>query len=193
MSTLNLSTDARAQLEEGLRLSHDPETVEQAAAAFERAIQLNPGYALAHFYLGTMYYRWGHHQKAFQPLQKAIELQPDEPGSYYNLGAAYNGAGLYGDAEKYLKDFIQLRPDHADAFYELGFATLMQFGKGNEAIKYFREAVRLYPRHAKAYEFLGSALVRNGDLGEARELVEHLKPIYPKQAEHLAQLIDLNE
>lgn len=49
-----LTPDVRGFLEEGLKLSHHPATVEQAAAFFERAIRLNPRYTLAHFELGRM-------------------------------------------------------------------------------------------------------------------------------------------
>jgi tetratricopeptide (TPR) repeat protein len=186
----NLSAQAKQVFDEGLLLSNDPDTCEQAASKFREVIQLYPDYARAYFELGRMYYRWSHYEKAFQPLQKAIELQPDEPASYYNLGKAYNRAGFYGEAEKHLNDFVQLRPDHAEAFYELGFATLMQFGKDKEAIEHFREAIRLYPRHSEAYYFLGSALLRMRDLVGARELVDQLNGIYPKQAEHLSHRID---
>jgi tetratricopeptide (TPR) repeat protein len=189
----NLSGRAKELFDEGLLLSNDPDTCEQAASRFREVIALHPDYARAYFELGRMYYRWSHYENAFQPLQKAIELQPDEPASYYNLGKAYNRAGLYSEAEKYLRKFVDLRPNHAAAFYELGFATFMQFGKDNDAISHFREAVRLNPRHAEAYHFLGSALVRERDLASARALVEQLKSVFPKQAEHLARLIDLNE
>src|SRR5258708_2346556 len=58
-----LTPDVRAFLEEGLKLSDHPATVDRAAAFFEKAISLNPRYTLAYFHLGTMYYKWSHFQK----------------------------------------------------------------------------------------------------------------------------------
>jgi tetratricopeptide (TPR) repeat protein len=189
----NVTPEAKAAFDEGLRLSHDPATVNHAAAAFERAIQLHPNYRLAYLYLGGMYFTWSHFQKAIEPLKKAIELDPQEPGAYYVLGKNYNLANMYTAAEDVLRKFINLVPDNAEAYYELGYAALQQFSKDTDAIQYFKEAVRLQPQHSRAYDFLGSALVRNRDFVGAKELAVQLRELYPKQAEHLANLISLND
>ncbi len=192
-NSANISPEAKVAFDRGLRLSHDPATVDQAAMAFERAIQLSPNYRLAYLYLGEMYYAWSHFQNAIEPLKKAIELDPQEPGAYYILGKNYNLANMYTSAEDVLHKFIQLVPDTAEAHYELGYATLQQFAKDREAIEHFRKAIRLNPQHARAYYFLGSALVRDRDFSGARELVVELRELYPKQAEQLANLISLND
>lgn len=188
-----LTPDVRSFLEQGLQLSRHPGTVEQAAAFFEKAIRLNPRYTLAYFHLGTMYYEWGHYHKAIEPLKKAIELHPEAPASHINLGMNYNLAGMYHDAEEVLRQALEIVPDQTQAHYDLGFA-LMQQGRTKEAIKHFREAVKNKPQNVMAYHFLGHLLViRERDLAGARKLVKELKPLHPDQAEHLEQLISLNE
>jgi excisionase family DNA binding protein len=190
-----LTPDARAYLEQGLL--HDsphPHEMEQAVRAYNKAIQLNPRYALAYFCLGTMYYRWSHYHEAEIPLKKAIELNPEYFAAYMNLGMNYNHAGNYHDAEEILKKAIDLKPDHAEAHYQLGFSLLQQYLKYEEAIKYFKKAVELYPKHTMATHFLGFALVvRARDFDGARELQERIKDINPQEAEHIALLISLNE
>jgi excisionase family DNA binding protein len=190
-----LTPDVRAYLEQGLQ--HDsphPHEMEQAERAYNKAIQLNPRYALAYFCLGTMYYRWGHYHKAEAPLRKAIELNPEYFASYMNLGMNFNYAGRYSAAEEVLKKAVELNPDYAEAHYQLGFALLQQYVKYEDGIKHLKKAVELNPRHAMATHFLGLALVvRAGDFDGARELQMRIKDFNPQEAEHIALLISLNE
>lgn len=190
-----LTPDVRAYLEQGLL--HDsphPYEMEQAVRAYDKAIQLNPRYALAYFCLGTMYYRWGHYHKAEIPLKKAIELNQQYFPAYMNLGMNYNNAGRYHDAEEILKRAIGFNPDYADAHYQLGFALLQQYTKYEEGIKHLQSAVKLDPKHVMATHFLGYALVvRAGDFDGARELQERIKDTNPQEAEHIGLLLSLNE
>ncbi len=189
-----LTPDVRAYLEQGLLYdSPHPHEMEQAVRAFNKAIQLNPRYTLAYFYLGTMYYRWGHYHKAIEPLKKAIELNPEALASYMNLGMNYNNAGMYHGAEEVLKKAVEIMPDHAEAHYQLGFALLQQYLKDKEAIKHFKKAVALNPNHVMAIHFLSLVLIRARDFSGARKLQEQIKDLHPKEAEHIALLISLNE
>jgi excisionase family DNA binding protein len=188
-----LTPDVRLFLEQGLQLARHPDTVEQAATFFEKAIRLNPRYNLAYFHLGTMYYEWSHFHKAIEPLRKAIELNPEQPASYLNLAMNYNRAGMYRDAEEVLIQALEIVPDHTTAHYELGFA-LMQQGRSKEAIAHFRSAVKLYPQHAMAYHFLSYSLViHEHDFAGARKLLKELKLLHPEQAEYVERIILLNE
>jgi excisionase family DNA binding protein len=188
-----LTPDVKYYLEQGLQHSQHPSTVEQAAWFFNKAIELNPRYNLAYFHLGTMYYQWSHFYQAVEPLKKAIELNPERTPAYMNLAMNYNYSGNFHGAEELLKKVLELAPDHIEAHYQLGFSLLQQFGKTKEAIKHFRKAVKLHPKHAMAYEFLSHALIDERDFIGARKLLEELKELHPKQAEHLALLIELNE
>jgi superkiller protein 3 len=189
-----LTPDVRAYLEQGLQLdSPHPYEMGQAVRAYNKAIELNPRYALAYFCLGTMYYRWGHYYEAAAPLKKAIELNPEFVAAYINLGMNYNHAGSYHEAEEVLKKAVELVPDHAEAYYQLGFALFQQFLKDKEAIKYFKQAVELDPKHIMATHFLGWALVRARDFNGARKLLEKIKTLHPNEAEHLTLIIELNE
>ncbi|HEU4713869.1 MAG TPA: tetratricopeptide repeat protein [Pyrinomonadaceae bacterium] len=105
-----LTPDVRLLFEQGMQLVHSPNTVEQAARFFEKAIRLNPRYTLPHFELGRMYYAWGHYHKAIEPLKKAIELNPEAVASHINLGMNYNHAGIYRDAEEVLRQALEIVP-----------------------------------------------------------------------------------
>lgn len=184
-----LTPDVKALLEQGLKLAKHPATVEEAAGYFEKAIRVNPRYALAYFHLGTMYYEWGHFQKAIEPLKKAIELNPEMASPYINLGMNYNLAGNYPDAEEVLKQALEIIPDQTQAHYELGFA-LMQQRRIKEAIEHFRAAVKSNPMNAMAYHFLGYCLVvQERDFLGARGVLEELRPLHPAQAEYLERLL----
>ncbi|HZI85480.1 MAG TPA: tetratricopeptide repeat protein, partial [Pyrinomonadaceae bacterium] len=50
----------------------------QAAGLFQRAIQLNPNFADAHYSLGHAYFDLGQYEDAIQSLEKALLLNPKD-------------------------------------------------------------------------------------------------------------------
>ena len=69
----NLTLQAKELFDEGLLFSNDPDSCEQAASKFREVIQLHPDYARAHFELGRMYYRWGHHERAHERYEWCVQ------------------------------------------------------------------------------------------------------------------------
>ena len=66
---------------EGLKLEENPDTVPQAVAAYQRAIELNPEAAGAYINLGTIYYnmhRLGDAEKAHQYAEETRRLKQAE-------------------------------------------------------------------------------------------------------------------
>ncbi len=150
------------------------EVVEKGIRHFNRAIQLDPNFALAYLYLAYSYqymarYAWIHpeevYQKAMEAVRKAIELDD-------SLGEAYAVLGLlmtifewdfHGPEAKFQKA-IRLSPNSAEVYS--AYATYLRFtGRYEENIKIAKKIVELNPRS----NALGSAYFWAGKYDESIE------------------------
>jgi cytochrome c-type biogenesis protein CcmH/NrfG len=120
---------------------------EQAQAAYQKAIELDPNFQSAYANLGVVYYQLEKLDLAASQYQKALELKPDDGDVAYNLGALYLQQALLNSnppnpelvkqAIDQLQHAIELDPDLAEPYFSLGVAynTLNQ---KEEAIKAFK-------------------------------------------------------
>lgn len=80
-----------------LLLAHQSGQEERAAACFEKAAQLDPGNAEAHYQSALSAADAGNDDKAGASLRKTLELQPGHPFAWYDMALMYHRRG---DAEK---------------------------------------------------------------------------------------------
>ncbi len=133
----------------------------QAQALFQKAIELDPGYALAYSWLGlTVLHSWtqGWNRDlraladAFELAQKAIALDDSLAEAHRILGDVYLYRKQHEEAIRELKTAIALNPNYADAFAGLG-DVLNWAGRAQEAIDLVKTAMRLNPHHHAWYFF----------------------------------------
>ena len=131
----------------------------QAQVLFQKAIELDPGYALAYSWLGmTVLHSWtqGWNQDhralagAFELAQKAIALDDSLAEAHRILGDVYLYRKQHEEAISELKTAIALNPNYADAFAGLG-DVLNWAGRAQEAIDFMKTAIRLNPHHHAWY------------------------------------------
>ena len=70
----------------------DQGNLEEAAAKFEEALQVDADFALAHSALGVVYGKLGQHEKAVEHARRVCELEPQDPFSYTALSVIYQRA-----------------------------------------------------------------------------------------------------
>jgi tetratricopeptide (TPR) repeat protein len=138
----------------------------QARRMFEKALELDPEYALAYASEGwTFFMEWSFGwsqtpeslERAFELAQKAVALNDAEPESYCLLGNVYLWKKEHEQAIAVFKRSIELNPNYADALAALGNA-LTWAGSPEEAIGLIKRAMRLDPRHPVQHLFyLGHA------------------------------------
>lgn len=107
----------------------------QAAADFERAIELAPDFALGYFMLGVTRYRIATEHttqelpdqrrimltSALQQFQKAIELSPSMALAYFNMGVIYIELHDYTSAISAFSHAIEIKNDFGEAYFNRGY------------------------------------------------------------------------
>jgi len=179
----------------GLALaSHDVGSLDQAAEAFERAVALDPAFALAHAALGESYRRKSaaavspaFMNKAIDEVNEAVRLSPDEPQIRLNLASIYKSTGRNGAAVDELRRALSEQPDNADAHRQLG-DLLAGEGRVDEGLSELRRAVALQPQYWRNYQSLGLFFYQHGRLAEAITTFQRLVSLRPDDALPYQQL-----
>ena len=111
--------DARANLglalqQEGVELLARNE-LDRARAAFEEAVQWNPGLAQAHVNLGGIAVVREEWDRAARHLRDALAIDPNLVGALYNMGLVLVQRGETGKARQHFERVLQLAPQHGGA------------------------------------------------------------------------------
>lgn len=86
---------------------------DKAIAAFNKIIDLYPGYAVAYNNRGRAHRSKGEYDKAIADFNKAIQLDPNLAAvGYQNLGYAYKALGMRAEAIADFQKCIDLLQDH---------------------------------------------------------------------------------
>jgi len=119
---------------------------DQAIASAERAVELCPSGARAHFTLGTAYLFACRPAEAVRSLELAIRLNPFPPGRNFSmLGSAYRMLGRDEEAIAVYKKGLQAEP--GDLFTHLGLTVAyFKSGREEEASKQAAEVMKLHPK-----------------------------------------------
>ena len=127
-----------------------------AIADFDRAIEMDPDYALAYLNRGNAKSFKGDQEAAIIDFDRAIDLDPGNSEAYYNRGIARR---MRGDHDGAIADYdrtIELDPNHVSAYNNRGTAKGAN-GDYVGAIADFDRAIELDPNNASAYSNRGMA------------------------------------
>jgi len=149
----------------------------QARQLWEKAVELDPGFADAWCFLGEThqqdwYFGWSENraqslEQATELAQKAITLDDSSPCPYELLEIIHLWKRDYDKAISYGEKAVALEPNHADATVRLA-RTLTYAGRPDEAIGLVKKAMRLSPYYPDWYLGpLGVAYRLTGNYSEA--------------------------
>ena len=135
--------------------------LDEAAAHFEKAIQIQPNDQMSQLYMGIARFHQGRVPEAIEHAQVAIHLQPDSAKAHNLLGMALAKQNRNEAALDEVRRAAELDPKDAEIRNNLGL-TLARLGRAPEAVGEFHEALRLDPKNASAHSNLGLLLLASG-------------------------------
>jgi tetratricopeptide (TPR) repeat protein len=90
------------------RVQSEQEKFEDAIKSFDRALQIEPNYALAFNARGYAYLRLRYYESAVADFSKAIRLNPNYANAYWNRSAVKKAAGDNAGAREDMRRALQL-------------------------------------------------------------------------------------
>ena len=148
-----------------------------AGPAFERAIELAPNYAQAHYSYATYLKTAGRPYDAVNQVKQAISLDPLSPLFNSGLGGSLVETGQVEEGLKQLKRVIDTNPGFAVAHGALGRAYLNQ-GKYKEAIEEFQTQGKIDGDFEMG--LTGYAYSRSGNKKQALKILSQLHALQQK-------------
>jgi tetratricopeptide (TPR) repeat protein len=130
---------------EGSRLDDgDDKGVEQAVAAYRKALVIDPDLVPAIVNLANIHYARDELIEAQALYERAIGLDPECFEAHFNLGNIHHDLGRYDDALVCYRDAVALNPGYPDAHFYLA-VTLEKTGHSPEAKPHWKSYQDLAP------------------------------------------------
>ncbi|MFT6270501.1 MAG: TolB-like protein/Tfp pilus assembly protein PilF [Alphaproteobacteria bacterium] len=151
---------AAAYASEGLLLSmNEPLKAEQS---FKRAIELNPNYAMAYLWYGSVLRNSGKLKESHELYKKAFQLDPKSPIAASNVAWGYYYTGDETKAMEIFSQVIVNDPYYPGA-YILAGAILTNHGRLDQATNMYKRALDVDPINNEALKGLLTASMDVGD------------------------------
>ena len=168
---------------------HRRRAMEFAVQMFENAIELDPGYALAHCGVADccsflfQYYHASQENldRAMSASKRALELSPHLAEAHASRGLAVSLTGRFEEAEKEFQEAMRLDPKSFEAAYFYGRAC-NAIGKLDEAAKWFERAVTVRPDDFAAQMLLSNCYTA---LGRVDDATSAMRRAYDAARKHL--------
>jgi TolB-like protein/Tfp pilus assembly protein PilF len=171
---------------------------EMAAKYFERAIQLDPSYALAWAYLSRAR-NWQANEGlvpmeegrrlAREAVERALSLNPNLAAAHAQMGRLKNTVDYdWAGADASYQRAVELEPGNPEGL-GLAAGSATEHGRFGEAVKLARRAVDLDPLNADSWDRLGSIEFYAGQLDQASEDTKKALELNP---DHWFGSIDLS-
>jgi tetratricopeptide (TPR) repeat protein len=147
-----------------------------AEKEFERSIELNPRYAIAHHWFGVYLGLMGRYEEGYTELKRAIRLDPHAGVIHFGLGLVYLCSRRYDQAIEQLERALELDPSVAQAHGVLGVAYLCK-SLNEPAIAAMQKGVQLSQGACVFIAGLGLAYATAGHEKEAQKILNQLQEL----------------
>jgi serine/threonine protein kinase/Flp pilus assembly protein TadD len=157
---------------------------EKAAEYLEKAIKIDPEYAVAYFELSAAY---GLSQKVIaqrEALTKAMELSGRAPEKERLRIEASYARWVEGNLQKsaaIYEEIAKKYPDDKYSLHDLGAVLYFQ-GRSADSVTAFQESLRLDPEFGSALNWLGTAYANLGEFEKAIETLRKYIDLTPGEA-----------
>jgi len=144
---------------------------------FEKAIDLDPNFAMGYHDIGAMYFSLGELERAREYYTKAFELR-DHASEREKLEIT---ATYYENVTGELEKAVNARKEQVENYprlpepYEGLAAEYTLLGKYPSAIEALRQSIQLNPESPLAYGFLADALIAVQQFDDARQTIQQAR------------------
>jgi tetratricopeptide (TPR) repeat protein/TolB-like protein len=175
-ATLTSNLDALKAYEEGQRFL-DRFLMDKAEVSFRRAVDLDPQFAMAHYFLAEAA---GSFRESRAEVDRAAQLAERLPQQQKLLIQArqLRLEGRWGEAGQVAETAAREFPKEIDPRFELATIRSAQW-EGSEARQAFEEIVRIDDRQAAAYNGLAYEYAREGNLPQALASLDRYAALLP--------------
>ena len=146
---------------------------EPAAAAYLRALELDPGFFPARANLAILYSELGRSAAAERLLREGIARDPEQGEFHYSLGLLLAEGERFESAAGHLGRAAELMPDRARVHYNHGLA-LQRIGRRDAAEASLRRAAERAPRDPEIAYALAAFYAQGGEWKSARAAADRL-------------------
>jgi len=151
-----------------------------AEREFRRAIELNPSYATAYQWYGSVLVTMGRPEEAIANYRRALELDPLSPIINGALGKAFYDTRQYDRAIEQMQKTLELDPNLFMARAYLAYAYL-QKSMNKEAMAELEKHMVISQGHPWAVVELGYAYAAVGRTPEAQRMLDKLNQLSRQQ------------
>jgi DNA-binding winged helix-turn-helix (wHTH) protein/cytochrome c-type biogenesis protein CcmH/NrfG len=175
LEALRAASEARIKLD-----SLDPKQIADAIDGFERAVALDPRYALAHAGLANAHFflfeatrsrnraDTDRLTRAIGHARRAVDLDDTLAEGHATLAFILTSVGKFAEAVAAGRRAVALDPTNWQHFFRLGHAAW-----GSERIDALQRALALYPDIAFAYTYMAMVHIARNRLDHATGVVHH--------------------
>lgn len=142
---------------------------DQALAAYDKAISLNPNLAIAYMWRYILLKIQGRYDESLSSLEQSYRLDPVSVTTLYNTGLEMSMRREYPEAEQRFNQLLADFPQSPWGFAGLGGVAAFQ-GKLAQSIKFWQQAHLLSPQNQQIKSQYVSVILRLGMADQARPL-----------------------
>ena len=141
---------------------------EEALANCQKAIEIDPRLAEAHYHMGNILSKTGRYDETIEAQKRAIQINPVFSDAHYNLAQTYVRMGRFNEAINEYEEAVRLKPYDAKVRTNLGY-LYMEMNRDNEAMVEYHLALNHDPHYAGAYYNIGCLYFKHGKVDKAVE------------------------
>jgi serine/threonine protein kinase/Tfp pilus assembly protein PilF len=169
--------EAHASL--GLALSLGEDTL-GAEKEYLKAIELNPGYAYAHYWYSLLLGETGRHEESLKELKTAYELDPLSVVILVNLASKRWESGDSLQALELIERALEIEPTRM-ATYRVYGNGMRSSGRLEDAVRIFQRAIQIDSTYSSAYNQLCYTYNEMGDFERAIKSADHYVQSLPDE------------
>jgi tetratricopeptide (TPR) repeat protein len=181
------SVEGHVLLGMAYRAQGTQELLAEAVAELRQAIDIDPTFSPARFYLAHIYLDLGRPGRAKEELEAALEHVPGNPQFMASLGEAERQLKNPRKAAEIIRQALEADPSLVEGRYYLGLA-LFDSGQTTDAINELEQVVRQTPGRPEACLALGTVYNDAGRFDDAIKVLSQGTETDPSRADLRVQL-----